>query len=66
MHNYEITYHVTAESASDALDAGIHALDTLNQFTPVLNVWVEESKPSAKTFGDKPGVKRLTEPYPGD
>lgn len=63
MPNYEIIYTVEAPDAAMALSAAQYGVDPINAITPVQGSIVQQVKDSAKTFGDKPGVKRLTEPY---
>lgn len=66
MPSYEIIYTVEAPDAATALSAAQYGVDPINAITPVQGSIVQEVKNSGKTFGEKPGVKRLTEPYPGD
>lgn len=65
MPNYEIIYTVEAPDAATALSAAQYGVDPINAITPVQGSIVQQVKGGATTFGDKPGVKRLTEPFTG-
>lgn len=63
MPSYEIIYTVEAPDAATALSAAQYGVDPINAITTVQGSIVQQVQDSAKTFGDKPGVKRLTEPH---